>query len=123
MDPSTLPAGRGHLEREDRVRLVRFELLADQGRFAEAQDVVEELWLEAYDAHRPLYQGLANAMTAAAARSVGKRRGAAAIARRTREMLVSFPRVVLDLDLDALLDSLDQLVRRGDGPLRLRRQG
>jgi len=123
MDPGGIPAGRAHLDPDDRRLLLRMELCAQQGRFEEAQDLAEELWLEAVDAHKRLYQGLANAFTAAAARAGLQRRGAREIAGRTRRMLEPYPRRVLDLDLDALLDSLDALVERGDGTLLMRRQG
>lgn len=123
MDPGGIPAGRAHLDPDDRRLLLRMELFAEQGRFEEAQDLAEELWLEAVDAHKRLYQGLANAFTAAAARAGLQRRGAREIAGRTRRMLEPYPRRVLDLDLDALLDSLDALVERGDGTLLMRRQG
>ena len=123
MDPACIPAGRAHLDADDRLRLLRMELCAEQGRFEEAQDLAEELWLEAVDAHKRLYQGLANAFTAAAARSALQRRGAREIAARTRRMLAPYPRTVLDLELEAFLDSLDALVERGDGTLLMRRQG
>ena len=123
MEPALVPPDREHLDPEDRRRLLRMELCAEMGRFEEAQDLAEELWLEAIDAHKHLYQGLANAFTAAAARTALQRRGAREIAARTRRMLAPYPRQVVDLDLDALLDSLDALVERGDGTLLMRRQG
>jgi hypothetical protein len=123
MDPSLLPANRAHLDQEDRARLMQFELLVGQRRFEEAQEVVEDLWLEATDAHKALYKGLANALTAACAREGRQLRGARQIADRTRSMLAPFPRMSLGFDLDALLESLELLVTRGDGPILLLRQG
>ena len=38
-------------------------------------------------------------------------------------MLAPFPRRVLDLELDALLESVRDFVVRGEGPILLRRQG
>jgi predicted metal-dependent hydrolase len=123
LSASELPPDRAHLEPEDRDALLRFELLVADRRFDEAQEIVEDLWREAIDAHRDLYHGLANALTAVCARDLRKRRGAAEIAHRSRELLAPFPRLVLDLELDSLLDSIDTFVVRGDGPVLLRRQG
>jgi predicted metal-dependent hydrolase len=123
MIPSEIPPTRDHLEPEEREALVRFELLVDDRRFEDAQEVVEDLWREAIDAHRQLYHGLANALTAVCARDLRQRRGAMEIARRSRELLAAFPRVVVGIELDALLDSVDDVVLRGDGPVLLRRQG
>ena len=123
MKPDQLPPDRRHLDREDRVRLLRFELLIGQNRFAEAQDAAEDLWLEATDAHKGLYRGLANAVTAVCARDARQRRGAEEIARRSRALLAPYPRHVLDIDLDALLDSVDRFVDRGEGSILLLRQG
>ncbi len=123
MEPAAIPPGRGHLDPEDRVRLLRLELLVDSRRFDEAQEQAEDLWLEAVDAHKRLYQGLSNALTAVVARLERKRRGAREIAARTRQMLAPYPRRVLGLDLDALLDSVDDFVLRGEGPILLLRQG
>jgi len=123
MDPARIPATRDHLDHEDRCQLLRLELFAADGRFDDAQEIAEDLWIEATDAHKRLYQGLSNAFTAAAARQALQRRGAAEIARRTREILAPYPHQVLGLDLAVLLESLDHLVQRGDGPLLLKRQG
>jgi hypothetical protein len=123
MDPAEIPAGRGHLEPDDRERLLRFELLVDQGKHHEAQDLIEELWLEANDAHKDLYRGLANALTAICAREAQQRRGAREIASRTHAMLAGFPRVALGLDIAVLLRSLDDFVQRGEGPVLLAAQG
>ena len=123
MDPAGLPSGRSHLDPEDRERLLRFELLVGQQRYRDAQDLAEDLWIEATDAHKPLYQALANALTAVCAREARQRRGAGEFARRTRELMAPFPRRVLGLDLDALLDSVDAFVERGEGPVLLLRQG
>lgn len=117
MDPALLPAHRDHLDDEDRHRLTRFELLVRKNRFDEAQEIVEELWTEAIDAHRDLYKGLSNALTAVCARQANQRRGAAEIARQSRVLLAPFPRRVLGIDLDALLDSVSDHVEHGDGPI------
>ena len=123
MEPELIPAGRDHLEDEERERLMRLELLVAQGRHDEAQEEAEDLWLEANDAHKRLYQGLSNALTAVCAREAGQRRGAREIARRTRHMLAPYPRRVIGLDLDSLLESVDAFVVRGEGQILLLRQG
>jgi hypothetical protein len=123
MEPELIPAGRDHLEDEERKRLMRLDLLVAQGRHDEAQEEAEDLWLEANDAHKRLYQGLSNALTAVCAREAGQRRGSREIARRTRHMLAPYPRRVIGLDLDALLESVDAFVLRGEGQILLLRQG
>lgn len=123
MDPSRVPAGRDHLDEDDRRRLMRLELLVAAGRFEEAQELAEDLWLEATDAHKRLYQGISNALTAVRARQARQLRGARQIAEQTRAMLAPYPRLVLGLELDALLDSVRDYVIRGEGPVLLKRQG
>lgn len=123
MDPSRIPIGRAHLDEGDRRRLLRLELLVAAGRFDEAQETAEELWLEATDAHKRLYQGLSNALTAVCARQSRQLRGARQIADQTGSMLAPFPRRALDLELDALIESVRDFVARGEGPVLLRRQG
>jgi predicted metal-dependent hydrolase len=123
MNPAELPADRAHLDADDRRRLLRFELLLADGRFEEAQEVAEDLWIEAIDAHKALYQGLANALTAVCARQARQIRGARQIAQRSRAMLEPFPRRVLGMDLDVLMESVDDFVDRGDGPVLVLRQG
>jgi len=123
MDPHRIPSGRAHLDEHDRQRLLRLELLVADGRFDEAQETAEGLWLEANDAHKLLYQGLSNALTAVCARQARQLRGARQIADATRSMLAPFPRRVLDLELDVLLDSVRDFVLRGEGPILLRGQG
>jgi hypothetical protein len=123
MEPERIPVGRDHLDDDEQRRLIRLELLVAQGRHDQAQEEAEDLWLEASDAHKRLYQGLSNAFTAVCARDAGQRRGAREIARRTRLMLAPFPRRVLGFDLDVLLDSVDEFVLRGEGPILLLRQG
>jgi ferric-dicitrate binding protein FerR (iron transport regulator) len=123
MAPELIPADRDHLEGDERERLMRFGLLVAQGRHDEAQEEAEDLWLEANDAHKRLYQGLSNALTAVCAREAGQRRGSREIARRTRKMLAPYPRRVIGLDLDALLESVDAFVLRGEGQILLLRQG
>lgn len=114
MDPRRIPSGRDHLEADDRGRLQLFESALDANDLEAAEDAAEQLWSEAVDAHRRLYQGLANAVTAALAHRAGQLRGAAEIAAATRELFAPYPRTALGLDLDRLLGSLDRLVA-GDG--------
>jgi hypothetical protein len=123
MSPERIPAGRSHLSDDERKQLLRLELLVDQGKFEDAQEVAEDLWIEAIDAHKLLFQGISNALTAVCARQARQLRGAREIAGRTRTMLAPFPRRVLRIDLDALLDSMSDFVIRGEGPIHLLRQG
>jgi len=123
MNPALVPATRDHLDSEDRERLLRFELLVDQGLYHQAQDQVEELWIEANDAHKELYRGLANALTAVCARESHKRRGAREIAGCSRDILAPFPRISLGIDLEVLLRSLNDFIERGEGPILLAAQG
>ena len=123
MDPALIPADRSHLDDEDRSMLIRLELLVAQGLFDDAQEVAEDLWLESTDAHKRLYQGLSNALTAVCARQAHQPRGARQIATQTRTMLEPFPRKVLGIELDALLESVADFVARGEGPVLLLRQG
>ncbi len=123
MDPTRLPIDRRHLDEEDRINLLRLELLLEQNRFDEANDVAEDLWVEATDAHKELYRGLANALTAVVAREARQFRGAAEIAQQSRVTLAPFPRLVLGFDLDAILDSVQSFVERGEGLILVRRQG
>ncbi len=115
MDPADIPSGRDHLDPTDRARLEHFERLVATGALAEAQDLAEELWVEAVDAHKGLFRGLANALTAACARSRGQLRGAREIAAATRTMLSPYPSRAVGLDLDRLLASLDAFVATGEG--------
>jgi hypothetical protein len=123
MKPERIPVDRSHLEDDDRQQLLRLELLVAQGKFEEAQEVAEDLWIEAADAHKRLYQGISNALTAVCARQARQLRGAREIASHTRTILAPFPRRVLGIDLDALLDSMADFVLRGEGPIHLLRQG
>ena len=123
MDPALVPPDRRHLEPDDRRLLLRLELLVAQEKFDEAQEVAEDLWIEATDAHKSLYQGLSNALTAVCARRAHQVRGAREIADRTRTMLAPFPRLALGIELDALMDSMNQFIVRGEGPILLLRQG
>jgi hypothetical protein len=123
MNPAELPPDRAHLDPEDRDRLLHFDLLVADRRFEEAQEIVEDLWFEATDAHKALFHGLANALTAVCAREVRQLRGAEEIAARSRSMLAPFRRRVLGIDLDAFLDSVDDFVVRGEGPVLTLRQG
>ena len=119
MDPRSLPAGRDHLDPEDRTTLDRCERLAADGRFAEAKDLVEGLWREANDAHKGLYRGLANALTAVCAQERGQVRGAREIAAATRAMLAPFPAQALGFDLHRLLAAVDARVASGQGAVDL----
>ena len=123
MDPALVPEDRGHLDEIDRRQLLRLELLLQQTRYDDAQEVVEDLWLEATDAHKRLYQGLSNAVTAVVARQAHQSRGARQIASQTRTILSPYPRRVIGIELDTLLDSVDDFVLRGEGPILLLRQG
>ncbi len=121
MDPNRIPPGRDHLEADDRGRLQLYESALDADDLEAAEDAAEQLWTEAVDAHRRLYQGLANAVTAAVAYRAGQLRGAAEIAAATRELLEPYPRTALGLDLDRLLESLDRLVAGDPATLQIRR--
>ena len=123
MNPSHLPTDRRHLDEDDRAGLLRFEFLLEQTRFDEAHDLVEDLWAVATDAHKDLYKGLANALAAVIARGADQQRGAAEIAQRCRVILAPYPRLVLGFDLDALLDSVESFVERGEGHILVRRRG
>lgn len=123
MDPGRVPEGRAHLDEDERDALIRLELLVAAGRFDEAQELSEDLWREATDAHKRLYQGVSNALTAVCARRARKLRGARQIAEQSRVMLEPYPRRALDLDLDALLASVHDVIVRGEGPVLLRWQG
>lgn len=119
MDPAAIPSGRDHLDPADRARLQDLERLVEAGALAEAQDLAEELWAEATDAHKELFRGLANALTAACARSRGQLRGAREIAAATRTMVSPYPSRAIGLDLDRLLASLDAFVATGEGRIHL----
>ena len=121
--PGDVPETRDHLTPGELELLLRFGMLTARGEYQAAQEVAEQLWLEAQDAHKRLYQGLSNAMTAACARELHHLRGAREIARRTHEILEPYPRRALGIDLDALLESMDKFIERGDGPIRLEGQG
>jgi predicted metal-dependent hydrolase len=123
MSPHDVPNSRHHLDEGDRLDLLRLEMLVAQGKIWDAQEAAEDLWRSARDAHRELYHGLSNALTAACARESGQDRGARQILERTARILEPFPRRALGFDLDALLDSVRELVHRGDGPVHLVRQG
>jgi hypothetical protein len=123
MDPTRIPPDRRHLDGDDRGMLIRLELLVAQGKFDEAQEVAEDLWLESADAHKRLFQGVSNALTAVCARQAHQHRGAREIAARTRTMLEPFPRTVIGIDLDVLLESVNEFITRGEGPVLLIRQG
>ena len=110
MDPTLIPEDSGHLDDDERRRMIRLELLVDQGKFDDAQEVAEDLWLESTDAHKRLYQGISNAFTAVVARQSRQVRGARQISEQTRVMLAPYPRRVIGIELDALLESVRDFV-------------
>jgi hypothetical protein len=109
MRPDEVPSGRDHLDARDRRLLAACDALVAHDPVA-AHDLLETLWAEAIDAHRILYQGLANAVAAVLAQAGGQRAGAAQIARRTHEMLAPFPRWAAGFDLDCALASMDAVL-------------
>jgi hypothetical protein len=119
MNPADIPIGRDHLDGPDRRRLARLERLVHRGLLHDAQEVAEDLWSEATDAHKELYHGLSNALTAACAAASGQTRGALQIARRARQMLAPYPRRAVGLDLESLIDSLRRFLEDGGGPILL----
>lgn len=123
MDAGGIPDSRHHLDEGERLDLLRLELLVAQGKLWEAQEAAEDLWRGARDAHRQLFLGISNALTAACAAESGQNRGAREIFDRSVRILAPFPRRSLGFDLDALLDSTRAFVLRGEGPLHLVRQG
>jgi len=123
MDPALIPADRLHLDTADRELLLRLDLLVAQGRHEAAQEVAEQLWAEATDAHRSLYQALSNALTSVCARERGQCRGAREIASRTRTMLEPYPATVIGIELPALLASVERFWSRGSGQIVLISQG
>jgi len=123
MDPALIPADRSHLDDDDRSMLIRLDLLVAQGNIDDAQEIAEDLWLESNDAHKRLYQGISNALTAVCARQAQQLRGARQIAEQTRTMLEPFPRRAIGIDLDTLIESVNDFVTRGEGPILLLGQG
>jgi Uncharacterized conserved protein len=117
MEPSAVPPGRDHLDPEEVALLAAMECHLAAGDHRAAQDCAEDLWRLATDAHKRLYQGLSNALTAVCARELGHLRGAREIAARTHEMLRPYPRRVLGLDLETLLATMDRFVATGGGPV------
>ena len=115
MSPSAIPPDFEHLDTDEQqlIRLLQDHLEA--GRYHEAQDAAEDLWRGAVDAHKRLWQGVSNALTAVCARELGNLRGAQEIAARTHEMLTPYPRRVVGLDLDLLLATMDRFVATGRG--------
>ncbi len=121
MDPGSIPTERDHLGDDERALLAAFERAFEEDRFATAHDVLEELWSSACDAHRTLYQGLANIVAAFQAVELGHARGATEIARHSHRLLRAFPRRALRLDLDQLLALMDRAVDEGVARLQLER--
>ena len=118
MDPSAVPSGRGHLDPEEVSLLEELEAHLIAGEHHAAQDDAEDLWRLAVDAHKRLYQGISNALTAVCARELGHLRGAREIAARSHDMLAPYPRRVVGLDLDLLLATMDAFVASGNGVVR-----
>lgn len=110
MDPSQIPPKAGHLDPDERELFRQLKEHIDAGRFEEAQDCAEDLWRVAVDAHKKLWQGVSNALTAICASELGHLRGAREIAAKTHEMLLPYPRHVVGLDLDDLLAMMDRFV-------------
>jgi predicted metal-dependent hydrolase len=119
MEPGSIPTERDHLGDEERALLAAFERAFEEDRFAAAHDVLEELWGAANDAHKTLYQGVANIVAAFQAVELGHARGATEIARHSHRMLRPFPRRALRLDLDQLLALMDRTVSDGVDRLQL----
>ncbi len=119
MSPTAIPPDCDHMDAEEQqiVRLLQDHLEA--GRHHEAQDAAEDLWRLAVDAHKRLWKGISNALTAVCAREIGHLQGAREIAARTHEMLAPFPRRAAGLDLDILLTSMDRFVASGGGAVRV----
>ncbi|RLE17558.1 MAG: hypothetical protein DRJ65_22630, partial [Acidobacteria bacterium] len=67
MSPSAIPPDINHLDAEEQalIRLLKDHLEA--GRYREAQDTAEDLWRLAVDAHKLLWKGISNALTAVCA--------------------------------------------------------
>ena len=106
MRPDELPPDRGHLDDIDRRSLAVCDALV-QHDLAATHDLLETLWWEAIDAHRLLYQGLANVLAAVIAHSAGQRSGAVEIARRAHTLLAPFPDQAVGFDLQRLLRTMD----------------
>jgi predicted metal-dependent hydrolase len=123
MDPHAIPDSRAHMDEGDRLDLLRLEMLVAQGKVWDAQEAAEDLWRSSQDAHKELFHGISNALTAACAQEAGQPRGSREILERTIRILEPYPRRVLGLDLDALIRSVHEIVNRGEGPVRLVRQG
>jgi len=120
MSPSAIPPDYEHLDAEEQnlIRQLQDNLAA--GRYREAQDNAEDLWRGAIDAHKRLWQGVSNALTAVCAREFEHIQGAQAIATRTHEMLAPYPRRAAGIDLDLLLATMDRFVATGGGEVRTR---
>jgi len=118
MSPPAIPPDINHLDAEERalVRLLKNHL--ETGRYREAQDTAEDLWRLAVDAHKLLWKGISNALTAVCALELGHLKGAQDIAARTHEMLAPFPNRVVGLDVEILLATMDQFVATGVGAVR-----
>ena len=119
MSPSAIPPDYEHLDAEEQnlIRQLQDNLAA--GRYREAQDNGEDLWRGAVDAHKGLWKGISNALTAVCAGEIGHIQGAQEIAARTHEMLAPYPRRAAGIDLDLLLATMDQFVATGGGGVRV----
>ncbi len=119
MSPSAIPPDFEHLDTEEQDLILLLQDHLEAGRYHEAQDAAEDLWRGAVDAHKGLWKGISNALTAVCAREIGHLQGAQNIAARTHEMLAPYPRRAGGLDLDILLTSMDRFVAAGGGAVRV----
>lgn len=118
MNPSAVPPDNDHLDPEEQELIRHLQDNLTAGRYGQAQDCAEDLWRLAIDAHKRLWQGVSNALTAVCARELGNLKGAQEIAGRTHEMLAPYPRRAAGLDLDLLLATMDRFVMTGGGAVR-----
>jgi hypothetical protein len=118
MSPSAIPPDCNHLDTEEQELIRQLQDHLEAGRYHEGQDTAEDLWRLAVDAHKALWKGVSNALTAVCARELGHLKGAQDIAARTHEMLVLYPRRVVGIDLDLLLVTMDRFVATGSGEVR-----
>ena len=119
MSPSAIPPDFEHLDTEEQDLILLLQDHLEAGRHHEAQDAAEDLWRLAVDAHKGLWKGVSNALTAVCAREIGHIQGAQEIAARTHKMLAPYTRRVVGLDLDLLLTTLDRFVAAGGGAVRV----
>jgi len=119
MNPSAIPPDCNHLDVEEQELIRQLQDHLEAGRYREAQDSAEDLWRLAVDAHKLLWKGISNALTAVCARKGGHLKGSREIAARTHQMLAPYPRPAAGLDLDLLLATMDRFVATGGGEVRV----